>query len=145
MLACYRLPDAGDPEVFVAAVAAVFSHYPPEIAQRVADPVSGLPAKSKWIPSVAEVREACDRLHGENLRMAQSDARRHRQLAEREEWETKSRIPKAKWDALRQEFITPEQKMSPADWQAHAERLRYDANPVQLSPELVKRLGYLKP
>jgi hypothetical protein len=42
------------------AVAATLAEYPKEVVQHVTDPRSGLPAKLKFLPSVAEVREACE-------------------------------------------------------------------------------------
>jgi hypothetical protein len=60
MLGCYRQNDAGDPKIFVSAVASVLTHYPESVVMLVTDPVKGLPGKLKWLPSVAEVREACE-------------------------------------------------------------------------------------
>jgi hypothetical protein len=42
------------------AIAATLADYPREVAEHVTDPRSGLPAKCKFLPSVAEVREACE-------------------------------------------------------------------------------------
>jgi hypothetical protein len=42
------------------AVAATLADYPPDVIEYVTDPRTGLPAKCKWLPSVAEVREACE-------------------------------------------------------------------------------------
>lgn len=60
LLGCYRRGDAEDPEVFTAAVALVLSEYPPEVVYRVTDPRSGIPATSKWLPTIQEVHEACE-------------------------------------------------------------------------------------
>lgn len=60
LLGCYRRGEAENPDIYVAAVAAVLSRFPEEVVRKVTDPVRGLPAKSKWLPSVAEVRAACD-------------------------------------------------------------------------------------
>jgi hypothetical protein len=59
---CYRKSDAADPETYAGAVAAVLAEYPPDIVQRVTDPRSGLPSKLQWLPSVKEVRDACEEL-----------------------------------------------------------------------------------
>jgi hypothetical protein len=61
LFGCYRKTEANDPEVLAAAVAATLAEFPREIVDFVTDPRTGLPATSKWIPSVFEVREACDR------------------------------------------------------------------------------------
>ena len=36
--------------------------YSPDVGRRVVDPVTGLPARLKWLPSIAEVREALDKV-----------------------------------------------------------------------------------
>jgi hypothetical protein len=60
LLGCYRTGDANDPETYVAAVTAVLSHYPEEVITSVTHPVTGLPSKKGWLPTVKEVTEACD-------------------------------------------------------------------------------------
>ena len=60
MAACYRRDDAVDAEVYAAAMVAVLMEYPIEIVEHVTDPRTGLPRSLKWLPSVAEVAEACD-------------------------------------------------------------------------------------
>jgi hypothetical protein len=59
LLGCYRTGDANDPETYVAAVTAVLSHYPEEVITAVTHPVSGLPSKKGWLPTIKEVTEAC--------------------------------------------------------------------------------------
>jgi hypothetical protein len=41
-------------------VTAVLSEYEPEIIDWVCDPRTGLPRRLKWLPTVAEIAEACD-------------------------------------------------------------------------------------
>ncbi|MGA7810304.1 hypothetical protein [Bradyrhizobium sp.] len=60
LFGCYRKGDANDPEVYTAAVAAIFSEYPASIVDYVCDPRTGLPRRSKWLPTIAEITEACD-------------------------------------------------------------------------------------
>lgn len=60
LFGCYRKADANDPEIYTMAVAATLAEYEPEVVEYVTDPRTGLPAKLKWLPSVAEVREACE-------------------------------------------------------------------------------------
>jgi hypothetical protein len=38
----------------------VLAEYPLEVISRVCDPRVGLPAKSKWLPTIFEVKEECD-------------------------------------------------------------------------------------
>jgi hypothetical protein len=67
MFACYRKAEATDPEMYAAAVTAVLSDYPQEVIDYITDPRTGLPVKSKWLPTVFEVKQACDE-HQEYLR-----------------------------------------------------------------------------
>jgi hypothetical protein len=62
LFSCYPRNEANDPETFLTAATAVFSDYPERIADRVCDPLlrSSLPSKSKFLPSIAEIRAACD-------------------------------------------------------------------------------------
>lgn len=60
LLGCYRTGDANDPETYVAAVTAVLAHYPQEVITSVTHPVTGLPSKKSWLPTIKEVRDECD-------------------------------------------------------------------------------------
>ena len=86
IFSCYRKDETQDPEVYVAAVAAVLSGYPTTIIDYVCDPRTGITGTNKWLPSVSEVKEACD-IHAN--RIAQDVERRkriERQFKERDEW-----------------------------------------------------------
>ena len=61
IIGCYRRDDAIDPEMYGDALIAVLSDYPPEVVAAVADPRRGLPASSKFLPAISEVKEACER------------------------------------------------------------------------------------
>lgn len=60
LLGCYRTGDANDPETYVAAITAVLARYPEEIITSVTHPVTGLPSKKGWLPTVKEVTDACN-------------------------------------------------------------------------------------
>jgi hypothetical protein len=61
LLLSYRRDETHNPEVYSSAVSAVLADgYSPEIVDYVTDPRTGLPSRKKFLPSVAEVREACD-------------------------------------------------------------------------------------
>ena len=60
LAACYRRDDAADPVAYAAALMAVLSEYPIDVVEHVTDPRTGLPRTLKWLPSVAEVVEACE-------------------------------------------------------------------------------------
>jgi hypothetical protein len=83
LLGCYRAGDANDPEVYVAAVVAVLSNFPTDIVRSVCDPVRGLPSQTKWLPTVAEVVEACNKIADHDRRNIERQRQINRQLAER--------------------------------------------------------------
>ena len=83
LLGCYRTGDAHDPQVYVAAVIAVLSDYPPDIVAAVTDPRTGIPSRIKWLPTIAEIKDACEDIAGPRRRMAEWETRSRAQLAER--------------------------------------------------------------
>jgi hypothetical protein len=62
LIGCFRTGEAADPEVYVTAISAVLAQYPEQVVRDVTDPIIGLPSRSKWLPTVSEVREACEAL-----------------------------------------------------------------------------------
>jgi hypothetical protein len=100
MAACYRRDDAIDPEIYAGAMASVLMEYPIEIVEHVMDPRTGIPRKLKWLPSIAEVADACD---------AAKEAQR------------KARMP-AKPPLVR----TPPTKVNPNMWANSAARERHE-------------------
>src|SRR5690242_98923 len=59
LFGCYRKAEANDPDIYVAAIAAILAEYGPEVIRTVTDPREGIARKSKWMPSVAELDEEC--------------------------------------------------------------------------------------
>lgn len=87
IFSCYRKDETQDPEVYVAAVAAVLSGYPETVIDYVCDPRTGITGTNKWLPSVSEVKEACD-VHANRIAQDIERKRRiERQFKEQEEWE----------------------------------------------------------
>ncbi len=80
LLGCYRRDEVSDPEIFTRGVVAVLMDYPEEIVRRITDPRGGIPSRLKWLPTIAEVKEACE--------TEMAPVRRRR---EREEREARSR------------------------------------------------------
>ena len=64
LFGCYRAAEASAPKVYLAAAEAVLRCYPERVAQVVCDPVHGLPSRSRFLPSIAEIKEACERANG---------------------------------------------------------------------------------
>lgn len=46
--------------MFGLAIADVFIGYPEDVVRRVTAPGTGLASRLKWVPSIAEVRDACE-------------------------------------------------------------------------------------
>jgi hypothetical protein len=61
MLGCFRKGEANDAEVYVTAIAAMLTDYPEAIVRDVTDPVRGIPSETNWLPTLYELRAACDR------------------------------------------------------------------------------------
>jgi hypothetical protein len=60
LIGCYRRDDVADPQVFGRAIVAVLMRYPEEVVVSVTEPATGLPSRLKWLPSIAEIVDACD-------------------------------------------------------------------------------------
>jgi hypothetical protein len=84
LLGCYRTGDANDPATYVAAITAVLARYPEDIITRVTHPVTGLPSKKDWLPTVKEVCDACEETAAPMVRQQMREKQIAEQLAERE-------------------------------------------------------------
>lgn len=60
----YRRAEFEDATLFCTGLAALFAAYPASLGRQVVDPVRGLPARQKFPPALAEVREALDAAQG---------------------------------------------------------------------------------
>lgn len=96
LLGCYRTGDANEPEIYSGGVIAVLSEYPAEVVRKVVDPRRGLPARCKWLPSIAEIKEALEAEMAPIRRQREweaSEARRRAQLEQTEEWNRTRFLP----------------------------------------------------
>lgn len=84
MFGCYRRGEANNPEVYTASVAAVLAEYPPDVINYVTDPRTGLPSKCDFLPTVKEIRTACEAEMAPQRAAAAREARLRVQFAERE-------------------------------------------------------------
>jgi hypothetical protein len=100
---CYRKAEASDPETYAGAIAAILSNYPPDIVQQVTDPRSGLPSRSQWLPTVKEVRDACDAIAEHQAAALERERRIAEQFAARER-EEKSRANRPTLEELRAKY-----------------------------------------
>src|SRR6185436_2841024 len=60
MLGCYRKGEANDPQTYATAVAAMLAQYPEEVIEAVTSPLSGLPSRTDFMPTLKELKEACE-------------------------------------------------------------------------------------
>jgi hypothetical protein len=92
LLGCYRTGEANDPETYVAAVTAVLSHFPEEVITSVTHPVTGLPKKSSWLPTIKEVNDACNEAI-EPIRQHEARLKRIKEQLEMREREDRGEKP----------------------------------------------------
>lgn len=91
MLDCYRTGGANNPEVFVTAIAATLARYPDQIIYDVTDPRSGIPAQLTWMPTIKDVRDACERAYEPIRQQVLYEKRIAEQMEERREAENRPR------------------------------------------------------
>lgn len=150
----YRKGEAADPEVYVTSVATVLTRYPATVARYVTDPVHGLPGKTNWLPTIAEVRAACEaemkpryeqmarlkRYHESQKLLAapeMPDAETRAKAVER--WEKQIRPEMLAWH---NEVASQKSKETP---EAALERLMATKDtPVTVGSELLKKIEQIK-
>ena len=91
LLGCFRTGDANDPQIYTAAVIAVLSDYPIAVVAKIVDPRNGLPSKCKWLPAIAEIKEACEAAMNPLWREQERNKRIAAQFAERDQYERSRR------------------------------------------------------
>jgi hypothetical protein len=101
LLGCYRTGDANDPETYVAAITAILARYPEVVITAVTHPVTGLPSKKGWLPTVKEVCDACDEAVEP---IVQNELRLKRIKEQLETREREERGEKPTLDQLREKF-----------------------------------------
>lgn len=68
LLGFYPSMNASDPGAFLMGLVEMFLSYTPPTVMRSISPIRGLPAKFKFMPSLAEVRETLEAYEEEELR-----------------------------------------------------------------------------
>lgn len=149
LLGCYRTGDANDPETYVAAIAATLARYSEAIITAVTHPVSGLPSKKSWLPTVKEVHDACEELDDANRQQVARERRIAEQLALREE-EDRQKDQRPTLEKMRAKYgpnwgLTPQEPkrddgFKTPSWQAIGSI--YQADPTRLR-RLIEAANYL--
>lgn len=131
LFGCYRRSDAADPETYVVAVSALLSTFEADTVEHVTDPIVGLPASTNFVPTIKEIKDACE--HYDQMKrtvipfLKEQDRRRL-------EWESCGLEPeKTSYGAIRQ--ITDTEKQS--TFRANIPAIAAD------NPEMQKRVGEL--
>lgn len=135
MLGCYRRNEVADEEVFTRAIIAVLCDYPENVVRVVTNPARGLPATLKWLPSIAEVRDACELEMEPILRERQRHATRLAQQRERlappEVTQEGRERAVARWNAMKGALV--------AEGEKTAEQLKAEAKARLYSLEVGNR------
>lgn len=124
MAACYRKDEAADAEIYMDAIAAVLACYPDRVIEKVTDPRYGLPCKCQWLPTVKEVKDACEsemeseRAEVRSQRMA-ADA--EAQIAARRAWEASRAKPRPTVEEMKAKY-GPNWGLNSEDTEAARER-----------------------
>jgi hypothetical protein len=62
VLGAYRAADVSDPATYISTASAVISGFSEEVATEALNPRNGLQTRSKWLPTISEIREACEQV-----------------------------------------------------------------------------------
>jgi hypothetical protein len=73
LIGCYRTENFADADIAIRALVAILMRYPEEVVIAITEPATGIPAKLKWPPSLAEVVSACDAELAPMLRQLRRD------------------------------------------------------------------------
>ena len=92
LFGAFRKGEANDPEIYVAAITAMLATYPRDVIRTVTHPTKGIAAKLKFLPAVAEIREACEELMVSRREQEARQKRIEQQLAERAEFEKRNPV-----------------------------------------------------
>lgn len=115
-------PDVGDPEIMLSGAVKMFLSLPRAAVEAICDPVSGLPATSKWAPKLFEIRQALEAAALPIYRAAEREKQIAEQLAARKPMQITDNRPRPTYQELVERcakdglFIGPKgvERVSPA-------------------------------
>jgi hypothetical protein len=87
MFGCYRKDEVADPDFYLTAAVGILTRYQRETIMRVTDPRTGLPSTSKFLPSIAELKEVCEKEQAWFDERSARELQRANQFKYREEYE----------------------------------------------------------
>jgi hypothetical protein len=80
LIAFYPAIAASDPTVFVAGLVMLLGNYPREVVESALSPLSGIPSKYKFIPSLVGVKEELEERYAPILRAAERERARNQTI-----------------------------------------------------------------
>jgi tryptophanyl-tRNA synthetase len=81
-------------------VAAVLAEYPEETIRYVTDPRTGIPSRVDWMPTVGEVKRACEDHYGPTRRALEREAAERKVLEERRQLAITDGRPRKTYEEL---------------------------------------------
>lgn len=153
LIGAYRKGEAEDPETYTRSIAIVLSAYPQDVVRRVTDPLTGIQSRTQWLPTVNEVREACEREMlpirnrlASEARIAEQFRERDRMAALASERERVKEGFKALADSISIEEGSRRKRpwdISPAQAETRLAQLKaeYAANPIGVDERLMPKAG----
>lgn len=104
LLNFYPPLDVNEPRAFIAGIVAVFSNYPVELHELAVAP-TGIPARLKYLRSLAEIEQVCEELYAPIGRRIEREriARQPRLLTRRRTPEEQAKID-AQVEKVRKQF-----------------------------------------
>jgi len=122
LLGCYRTGDANDPDTYVAAISATLARYSEQIITDVTHPVSGLPAKKSWLPTVKEIFDACEEEADRTRQQTARERRIKEQFAARAEQDRLAEV-KPSMEQLKEKYgpnwgLTPNEPANKSTFKA---------------------------
>lgn len=116
VLGSYRSTEVNNPAVYIRVAAAVMTGFPEEIVQAAFDPRSGLQTRQKWLPTVSEIRGACEAIAADRaVRERRAQLARHHVLIDtprglRPEHEVDGNALRLPGPPLDEPELTPQQR-----------------------------------
>jgi hypothetical protein len=110
MVDAYPNGRASITDSYLGNMANMLCQYPRLVALQCADPIRGVPTKSKFIPTIADVVEWCDPRTNDMQKTVSRDEHIEAQLRAREEWE-KSEQARPAWRPDRRANLFVGEKM----------------------------------
>jgi hypothetical protein len=134
LLSRFRKNEASNAIGFVTGIATVFTAYPEFIARLASDPLRGLPARSPFPPSIAEVKAFCE----EVARPHREDRIRREQIAA--QLEERKLLPAPSEEAARAETVEEMRARLGDRWGIEGDPEKPRPGPLAL-PKLAEKYG----